>query len=201
MALFASYARGPWGGYVQLLEADYLGTPDMTYAGRRTLELGGTRRFEVEDVGSLTVRGGVLVPVGNDNQAGYLASALDAQLWPTDSAASFPSSVAARTSASLVRARAYYVLQADAGIDWIFAGEERAFDASFRANAGIGVGTRAAMASVQLTNAISISDPSRHVDAVAVGATLWLENYWLTATYSWAFTGLTALTLAAGRDL
>jgi hypothetical protein len=199
-ALFASYARGRYGVYGQFLQTN-LNSAGMSYSGKRTLELGGTRTFDLDRIGVLTARAGLLFPIGNDNEAGFLASAAGAEVRPSDAATSFPSAFATRTGVSLVRAHAYYVLQGDAQVDWILAGQARPLDAVLHANAGVGFGVRAAMASLQLTSAMSVSDPSRDLAAVAAGATFWLGKLWVLGTYSHAFTGPAAFTMAVGRDL
>jgi len=149
----------------------------------------------------LTVRAGILAPIGNDNDSGFIASSAGAFQRPTDAAASFPSSLALRTGASLTRARSHLVLQGDGGVDWLLGGEARPVDALLRANAGVGVGMRAAVLSLELSNTVRVSDPSRRIHALGIGGTFWLAGVWLTTCVSRTFAGQNAVTASVGYEL
>jgi hypothetical protein len=199
--LYANYMLAHYGLYGQVLQTNVDSNGGAMYSGKRTAELDGTRRFSLGDVGTLVARAGVVVPVGNDDQQGFIASSLGSTVMPSDVATSFPSTVAVRTGASLTRSRKYFVLQGDAGVDWIVAGQTRPLDALLRANAGLGVGGRAAMVSIEVSNTALASDPSRSLHAVAFAGTLWFARMWGTGVASFATNGQSALTIGVGREL
>ena len=199
--VFATYARGRNGVYGQLLETDVTDTSQMHLDGRRTLDLGGTRRFTLAAIGDLLARAGVVFPVAHDDEQGFYASSAGANVNPTDAATSFPSTFALRTSASLTRTRHFLVLQGDAGIDWIVGDDDRPIDPLLRANAGIGIGLRSAVASVQLSSAMLAADPSRALGAVAFAVTLTLAGVWVTGAASESTRGSGQLSLGVGYAL
>ena len=201
MDLFANYAFAHYGVYGELLETDDAVAPGMTLSGKETLEAGGTRRVALGKRGNLWARLGVLVPVGNDNPDGYYGSAAGAAVRPTDAATSFPSTVAIRTSASFVTTRRLFAVQADAGVDWLLAGQARPLDAVLHANLGVGVGVRAALVDVELTNAILASAPSHELHAVALCGTLWFARAWVTGALSYGLAGPSSLTVGVGYEL
>lgn len=201
MEVFANYALTSFGAYGRFLETDLDGANDMTIGGRRTLELGGTWRDEIEGIGSLTPHAGLVLPLGNDDRDGFIASSAGAIVRPSDVVASFPSTTAMRTGASLTHQRSGIVAQVDGGIDWLFAGQQHPFDAVAHANIGVGVGVRAAMLGVELSNAVLVSDPSRHVDAVALTGTVWFVGSYLTTALSRAFSGASLVTVGVGYEL
>ena len=200
MELFANYRFAQIGVYGEVAQTDLLGDT-MTYSGRRTLELGGTHQLSLDGVGTLTTHAGALLPIGNDNPNGFVASAATANVSPGDAAASFPQAFAIRTGASFTHAQRYFVAQADAGVDWLLAGQERSLDALLRANAGIGVGVRAAMLGVELTNAFRASDLSRNVSALGLTGTVSFAQAWLTGAFAYGFAGTSTITILAGHDL
>ncbi len=204
--LFGNYAIRKIGVYGQLSQTQArapsapITSSERTLSGRRTLEAGATLPVAL-DIGTLTPRAGVLVPIGNDNMAGFVASSAGARQRVTDAAASVPGTVALRTGASLTRGMRRVVLQADGGIDWLFGAQEAPFDALVRANAGVGVGVRSLLFSAELTNAMRISDPSLRMHALGLGATLWLDRAWLTVLGTQTFDGDTSLSGVFGYEL
>ena len=203
MALFGNYAIGHYGVYGRVMQANLALSPEMQLSGRRTVEGGGSRAFELAGLGTVVVHAGVLVPAGNDDQDGYITSSAAAFLRPSDAAASFPSSGAVRTGAAFVRRMRYVVLQADAGADAIVGGRDRPVDGLLLGDLGAGVGMRAAMVGVELTNAMLLSDPSRSMSAAALSGTFWFAGAWLTASVVHAFDGTytNALDFAVGYEL
>ena len=163
---FGHYRFSRFGAYAQLSQTT-VEAPMASLAGRRTFELGGTARRGLL-AGKLSGRAGLLVPAGNDDTSGFVASAAGVAQRPTDAASSFASSMSARTSASFVTTGERSVLQVDAGVDWLLGTEERAVDALLRANAGVGLGTRRAMLTIELSNTVRASEGTR-LHALVVG--------------------------------
>lgn len=196
--VFANYLFGNWGAYGQYAQASYDLTPDTNLSARRTLELGATRTFELSRVGLLTLRGGVLGAVANDDHEGFVASVATSSLRATDAAATFPSSVAVRTSASLGRSHRRVVWQTDGGVDWLMGGREREVDPLLRLNAALGIGVRSTMFSAELSNTVRLAEPSRSLHVGALAATIWLQHLWLTSAASLSHDGEFGITTAAG---
>lgn len=203
IALFGNYTLGRYAVYGRMTQANLSLSPEMNLSGRRTIEGGGSRAFELASIGTMVVHAGVLAPIGNDDQDGYIASSAAAFLRPADAAASFPSTGALRTGATLVRRMRYVVLQADTGGDAIIGGRDHPVDGLLRADVGAGVGFRAALVGVELTNALLLSDPSRSMSAAAVSGTIWFAGTWLTASAIHAFEGTytNAVAFAVGYEL
>lgn len=198
---FANYRFSKLGVYGQLTQTQLELPSGMWLNGRRSLELGGTYLHTLRRIGDLSTRVGILVPTGNDDLDGFLASSAGAALRPSDAAASIPSSVALRTGSSFTRIRERVVLQADLGVDWLFGSDARGFDALLRANAGVGFGTRTAIVSFELDNTVSLSDATRRLHSLGLGGTVTFAQFWLSACASITPTGATALNTSVGHDL
>lgn len=202
MEVFGNYLIDQhYGVYGDLQQANLATTGDMTISGRRTIEVGGSRTFELANIGTLTPHAGLLAPVGNDNENGYIASSANALIRPSDAAASFPSSAALRTGATFIRRGRYVVVQGDGGLDWIAGGDARPLDALVRGDVGVGLGLRAGIIGLELSNSLRVSDPSRSVEAAAISGTFWFAGAWLTAALSHGFSGSNSLGLAVGYEL
>jgi hypothetical protein len=198
--LYVNYKFSRLGVYGQLLQANFESAPGMTLSGRRTAELAGTYEVPSPSLGRLTIRGGLLLPIGNDDSAGHIAGTAGGLHRPTDIAASFPSTIALRTSSSITRSHSRFIVQADGGVDWLFGGQS-SFDALLRANAGVGVGVRSWMFSLELSNVLRVGDPSRRVHALGAGGTFWIERIWLTLLASSSLEGRHAITGTVGYEL
>lgn len=198
---FANYAFERYGFYAQYLETDLRPDSPMTAAGKRTIEAGATRRVQLGALGTLVARAGLLVPVANDDVNGFIGSSADAAVDPSDVAVSFPSSFAVRTSASLTRRRRYLVLEGDAGVDWVLDGQRAPVEPVLRANAGLGIGVRAGLVSLEISNAVLASDPSRRLTAVGVAGTAWLAGFWLTATAAESLDSQGQFSIGFGHEL
>lgn len=201
LELFGNYRISQLGVYGQLSQTQFEAAPGMSLSGRRTLEAGGTYHHELANVGMLTARAGVLAPIGNDTTDGFIATSAGASQRPTDAATSFPATAAIRTGASLTRMGRSLVVQADGGVDWLLGGPNASLDALVRANGAIGYGIRSALASVELTNTVRVSEPTRRIHALGFAGTFWLNRMWVTAAWSATLDGATALTGALGYEL
>lgn len=199
--IFGNYMRGRLGGYGQFSQTTLEAPSGLMFSGRQTLEGGATFRLPSTGLGTATSRVGVLVPIGNDNGDGFVASTAGSFQRPTDAASSVPSAVAIRTGANLTRVTRRFVLQGDAGIDWLVAGEPSALDALARANVGVGFGSRSALIHLELTNTISISDPSRRLHSIGFGGGIRIVKGWLSGVFSHCISGDTSLTAAVGYEL
>jgi hypothetical protein len=199
LELFLNYKFSRFGVYGQLQQSNFEATPNMSLSGRRTAEVGGTYHTPLA-IGGLSLRAGVLAPIGNDDMDGFVAATAGSFHRPTDVAASFPSTVAIRTGSSLTRSHSRFVLQADGGVDWLLGGQS-SFDALVRANGGVGLGIRSGLLSVELSNVLRVSDPTRHVHALGLGGTFWMEQLWITLFASSSFEGHIALTGSLGYEL
>ena len=194
--LFANHQFSSFGIYGQFSQTEAKSELDMTVSGRRTLEAGAT--YLASDM--ISLRAGLLVPIGNDDTGGFVASSLGAFQRPTDAATSVPSTVAVRTGTSVLKRWSYLVAQADAGVDWLFGGQ-RSFDALLRVNAGVGAGVRSLLFTVELSNAIRASDPAQRIDAIGIATTYWVDRIWLAAVVSTTFDGHRSVTGALGYEL
>jgi hypothetical protein len=201
MAAYADVVFGPYAIYGQVAETHLDLTPDMTLSGRRTAELGAARRFALPGVGTLHAHAGVMVPTQHDDVAGFVATTAGSRVLPGDAAAGFPSTSALRAGVSVVRQRELLVLQGDLGIDALLGGGATHGDALARANLGLGFGVRAAMLSLELTNTLRLSEPSRQLHAVAAAVTVWRAGLWFTAAYAYGLSGEGTLTMHAGYEL
>lgn len=197
--LFANYRFERAGVYGRFAQARFEATPGMVLSGRRTAEVGGTLHAALS-VGDLSLRGGLLVPIGNDDDEGFLAASAASWQRPTDAAATFASTVAMRTGASLTRSLSRLTFQADAGVDWLAGGDE-GFDALVRANAGVGIGIRSLLLGLELTNAVRVSDASRRLHVLGLSGTFWMEYVWLTMFVGGTADGTIAITGSVGYEL
>ncbi|MEO7094463.1 MAG: hypothetical protein ABI175_14505, partial [Polyangiales bacterium] len=198
---FGHYRFSKLGIYAQVSQTQ-LQLPTGTWlSGRRSLELGGTYLRKVAPLGNLSTRVGLLVPTGNDDSEGFLASSAGAAQRPSDAAGSVPSSVALRTGTSLTRITERLVLQVDLGVDWLFGSDERGFDAMVRANGGVGFGTRTAILTFELDNSVRLSDTSQRLHSIGLGGTVSFARFWLSACVSLAQTGHTSFSTSVGHDL
>lgn len=196
--VFGHYRLARFGVYGQLSQTQ-LAAPASSLSGRRTLELGGTRRFGIS-VGTFTGRVGLLAPIGNDDTDGFVASTAGVMQRPGDAASSFASSLAARTSASFVRTGERSVLQVDAGVDWLLGTETRPVDALARANAGVGLGTRTAMVTLELSNTLRIAE-LRTLNSLAIAGNFAIAKLSFGAGISFSIQGTTTLLTSVGYDL
>lgn len=198
--VFGHYRLGRYGVFAQLSETRLALDDDMTLAGRRTAILAGTYHLTL-GAATLSASGGLIVPLGNTDAAGSVASYAGAEQRTADAAAAIPAPLGVRSAASLTAARGRFVVQADTGVDWLLGGDERALDALLRANVGIGVGSRATMLTVELDNAIRASDPDVRLHTLALGGTLAFAATWLSASFAFSHTGTLSLMGTVGRDL
>jgi len=195
---FGHYRFSRFGAYAQLSQTRLKARMEPL-AGRRTFELGGTGRFGLLG-GKITGRAGLLVPAGNDDTSGFVASSAGVAQRPTDAASSFSSAVSARTSASFVTTGERSVLQVDAGVDWLLGTEARAVDALLRANAGVGLGTRRAMLTIELSNTLRVSERTR-LHALVVGGIATVTNVSLGLSVSITHEAEAAVLTSVSYDL
>jgi hypothetical protein len=181
--VFAHVPIGAWGAYAQVGTSTLL-RRDGNLSGRRTLDLGGTRALALGGPVKLSLRAGLLAPVGNDDEMGFVASSAAAPLRATDVVGSLPSTVAARTSASVSAVYRRVVLQADGGLDWAIGGRDSAVDPLARLNVGVGFGMKSLMVSIELANVMRLLEPSEYLMSLSAGPTLWLGDVWLNGTMS-----------------
>ena len=201
LEVFGNYRFSEFGVYGQFSESTFEVEPNMRLSGRQTLELGGTYQRPIAALGPLSARAGLLVPVGNDTSEGYLASTAGATQRAADAAATFPSTLAVRTGASLTHQRERLVLQGDAGIDWLLGGPNSSLDALARANAGVGLGFQSVLVGLEVANTVRISEPSRHLHVMGVSGTFWVNQIWCTGFASRSLDGEMAVTGAIGYEL
>jgi hypothetical protein len=193
--VFAHHAVGAYGGYLQLDGSRLLASDSLE--GRRTLELGATHHRDLAG-GRLAPRLGLVVPIGHDDQTGFMVSAAGAYQRPTDAVASLPATVALRSGASWWRAGHRWVVQGDGGVDWAMGGAQ-ALRPLLRLNGGLGYGSRSLLATVELSNSVRIDDPGQRLHAIGVGSVLSIGGVWLSALVSQASGGHTTVCLGAGR--
>lgn len=206
--LYGHYRRGDIGGFVQVsethVEATYMAAPfqmapTATLSGRRTLELGATYHRALRRVGALSARAGLLLPIANDDAAGFVASAAGAAQRPTDAAAAVPSALTLRTGGSILRSRGILVVQVDLGLDWMLGGDEHAFDGLVRGSVGVGIGNRRSTLLVEAGSTAKLSDPGERLQVIALGGALTFGSFALSA--SLVFGADMALVTTVGRDL
>ncbi len=173
-----------WGVYAQAVTSTLTrrSLPDLW--GRRTIEVGGTRVVPIDRDIKLSLRAGVLAPFGGDDAGGYAAMIAAAPLRPTDMAGALPSTVSARTSATVSASYHRMVLQADGGFDWAVGGRETAFDPLARINLGAGFGMRSLMLNLELSNVARVRDLGDRMHTFAIGPTLWLSDVYLNGAVS-----------------
>lgn len=203
--LFGTFSLGELGAYGQFSQTSLTSMEelslDRTLSGRRTLEGGATYHLPFHRFGDYRARAGLLVPVSNDDNEGFLAASAGAFQRPADAAASVPSTVALRTSTSLVHTTKRFVLQGDGGLDWLLGGEPRPVDVLARANLGLGFGSRTAILSVELSNTVSLTDLDRRLHSVGFGGGASIAGMWLSGLLSYCVSGGTAFTTAVGYEL
>jgi hypothetical protein len=203
---FANFVVGEWGAYGQFsqtsLQAMSVSFPDeRTLAGRQTFELGATHALPLDRWGTTTARLGVLLPVGNDSSDGFVAGTAGAFQRPADAAGSVPSTTAVRTSTSLTRTMNRFVLQADAGFDWLLGGEPTALDVLARANLGVGFGSRTAIVAVELSNTMALTDLDRRLHAAGLSGGAHVAGFWFSGLLSYCINGGAAFTAGVGHEL
>ncbi|HEY4059052.1 MAG TPA: hypothetical protein VGM39_20695 [Kofleriaceae bacterium] len=197
---FANYRFTKFGAYGQFSETQ-VQVNGMTVNGRRSGEVGGTYLHGLSRVGELSTRVGFLFPMGNDTDTGFVASSAGAAQRATDAAMSVPSSSALRMGTSFVRIDERLVIQADAGVDWLFGSDQRALDAMLRANIGLGLGNRKAIVTIEIDNAMLASDLGHDLHSIALGGTVTHARFWVSTCLSLAHTGATSLNTSVGYDL
>jgi len=198
--VFSNYRFGAYGVFAQLTETQLALANDMTLAGRREGILAGTYHRAL-GVATLSATGGLIAAVGNANVPGSVASFAGAEQRTSDAAFAIPAPFAIRTAASLSSSNRGYVVQADAGIDWLIAGDAESFDALARANIGVGVGSRRGVLTAELDNSVHLSGSYEHIHTFALGGTLVLPFVWLGASLGISFSGTTSLLASVGHAL
>ncbi|MBL0219918.1 MAG: hypothetical protein IPQ07_39385 [Myxococcales bacterium] len=199
--VFGNYMRGDLGGYGQFSMASLEATPGANLSGRQTLEVGATYRLPYRRWGIATARLGILAPVAHDDGDGFVASTAGVFQRPGDAAASVPSTVGIRTSTNLTRSLKRFVVQADAGIDWLLGGEPSALDALARFDLGLGFGSRAALLELELTNTMSIADLDRRLHGIGFGGGVRVYRVWLSAIVTYCISNDLAITAGVGYAL
>lgn len=199
LELFGNYRYSNVGAYGQFSYASLESPSGLSVTARSTLEVGGTYHRALS-IGGLSARGGLVVPLMGDDPNGFLAASAASFQRPTDAVTSFASSVAVRTGASLTRSHSRFVLQGDTGVDWVIGGTQP-FDALLRANGAVGVGARSMMLSLESSNTIRLSDPSRRLHGLAVGGTFWINKAWAAVHGATTIDGHVTLTGSLGYEL
>lgn len=198
--VFGHYRLGRYGVFAQLSETRLAVEDDMTLAGRRTGILAGTYHLAL-GAATLSANAGFIVPLGNDDPAGSVASYAGAEQRPTDAAFAIPAPFAVRSGASITASRGIFLLQADAGLDWLLGGDEAGLDALGRANIGLGLGNRSTMLTAELDNAVHLSGQHTRFHALALGGTLRYPAVWVSASLVFSFAGTTSFLGSVGHDL
>lgn len=198
--VFGNYRLSEFGIYGQFSQATLDTSFGPALTGRSTIEAGGTYHLPLA-LGGLSIRGGLAVPLTNDDSDGFLAATAGSFQRPTDAATSVPSSIALRTGASMTRSLGeWLVLQGDTGVDWVVGGAN-GFDALVRANVGAGFGIRSVMFSVEASNTLRLAGPSRRIQALAMGPTFWINKTWLMLSLVLGSDSHTTLSGALGYEL
>jgi hypothetical protein len=197
--VFGHYRIGTYGLFAQLTETRLALPGDMTLGGRRTATVAGTYHRRLGP-GTLSTTGGLLASVGNADAPGLVASAAGIDLRATDAAFAMPAPFGVRSGASYVAARGPFLVQADAGIDWLFGGDEHGFDPLGHANLGIGFGSHTTMVTAELANALRFTGTQSY-ETVALGGTLVYASVWITASLGFSFSGTTSFLGSVGYDL
>ena len=198
--VFAHYRTGNYGVFAQLTETQLAVTNAMTLGGRRAAILAGTYHRALGPA-TLSATGGLIAAIGNADVAGSVASYAGAEQRPADAAIAIPAPFALRSAASLTARRGPFVVQADAGIDWLLAGDEHGLDALARANFGIGFGSRSTLLTAELDNSLHVSGSQAHLHALALGGTLAYPMVWISASLAFSFAGTTSFLASVGHDL
>ncbi len=198
--VFGHYRIDRYGVFAQLSETR-LEIPDgMTLAGRRAATFAGTYHRELGPA-ALSASGGFIAPIGNTDPAGSVASLVGAEQRPADAAGAIPAPLALRSSASLNAWRGLFLLQVDAGLDWLLGGDDHAFDVLGRANVGVGFGTHSTMLTAELNNSIPLTGVRARLHAVALGGTVVYRALWISASLAFSDAGTTSFLGSVGHDL
>jgi hypothetical protein len=197
--VFGHYRIGPYGVFAELSETRLAVPSSMTLAGRRSVLLAGTYHRALGPA-TLSANGGFIAALGNADVAGSVASYAGAQQRATDAAFALPAPFGLRTGASLTASRGPFLVQADAGVDWLLGADEHGFDPLARANIGVGLGSRSTMLTAELDNAMPLSgEPSLHT--LAAGGTVTYSRLWISASLVFSFAGTTSFLGSVGHDL
>ncbi|MBA3398140.1 MAG: hypothetical protein H0T89_36275 [Deltaproteobacteria bacterium] len=197
--VYGHYRIDRYGLFAQISETRLSVSDDMTLVGRLVSTLAGTYHRTL-DFATLSATGGLIVPLGNVDPAGSVASYAGAEQRPSDAAFAMPAPLTLRSAASLTATRGRLLVQADAGLDLPLGADQHAVDALGRANVGIGFGTRSTMLTAELDNTLRLSD-ARTFHAFALGGTVALPVLWISASFAFSFTGTTSFLGSVGRDL
>ncbi|MDB4956510.1 MAG: hypothetical protein JWO36_4079 [Myxococcales bacterium] len=198
--VFGHYRIGRYGVFAQLSETHLALQNDMTLAGRRTAILAGTYHRAL-GAATLSTNAGFILPIGNVDAAGSVASYAGAEQRPADAASAIPAPFGVRSGASVTATRGPFLVQIDAGLDWLLGGDEHGFDAFGRANFGVGLGTHSTMLTAELDNALRLSDPHARLHTLALGGTLAFPMVWVSASLVFSYVGTTSFVGTVGRDL
>lgn len=198
--LFAHYRIKQYGVFAQLSETRLAVPNDMTLAGRRAAIVAGTyhRSFGAATV---STNGGFIVPLGNADAAGSVASYAGAEQRPADAAAAIPAPFAVRSGASVTASRGPLLVQVDAGLDWLLGGDEQGFDPVGRANLGIGLGSRSTMLTAELDNAVRLTGAQTRFHALALGGTLSFPAVSVGASFVVSYSGTMGFLGTVAHDL
>jgi len=198
--VFGHYRLGAYGVFAQLSETRLALGNDMTFGGRRAATVAGTYHHAFGAT-TLSLNGGFITALGNTDDAGSVASYAGAEQRPADAAVAIAAPFGLRSGASLTASRGHAVVQLDAGVDWLLGGDDRTVDPLARANVGVGLGSRAAMLTLELDNSFQLSGSQAQFHAVALGGTIALPAVWFTTSLV-VSDGWTASVLGSvGHDL
>jgi hypothetical protein len=198
--LFGHYRVGRFGVFAEFSETHLALENDMTLWGRRGAILQGTYHHPIGPA-MLSTNGGFVIPLGNPDVAGSVASHAGAEQRPAELALAIPSLFGLRSGASLTASRGHFLVQVDAGFDWMMGGNERGLDVLGRANIGVGFGSRASMLTAELNNVFRLSSQHPDLHALAVGGTVSLPIMWMSASLVFSEAGTTSFLGTVGRDL
>lgn len=198
--VFGHYRIGRYGIFAQLSETRLAVQNDMTFGGRRTAILAGTHHLALGSA-TLSTNGGFIVPIGNADPAGSVASYAGAEQRPADAAGAIPAPFAVRSGVNVTTSRGPLLVQLDAGIDWLLGGDQHGFAALGRANVGVGFGSRSTMLTAELDNAVGLAGPRARFHALALGGTLAYPTLWIGASLVFSDAGTISFLGSVGRDL
>jgi|GEM_PF-3221983 len=198
--VFGHYRVGAYGVFAQLSETFLAVSDDMTLSGRRAAVVAGTHHLPVGPA-TLSLNAGFIVPLGNVDGAGSVASYAGAEQRPSDAAAAIPAPLSLRSGASLTASRGIVLVQVDAGIDWLLGADERGFDPLGRANIGVGLGSRSTMLTAELANTLHLAGSHDRLQALALGGTLVFPILWVTTSLVFSDSGSISFLGSVGRDL
>ncbi len=197
---FGLYTPGAFGGYAQVAYTTL--DSDIGGVGSPVVIEGGSRyRRDVPDVGVVTARLGVLGNLGDRGSDSFIAAAAGSFHRPADAVASANADVAIRTSASIVHTTPLFVIQADLGVDGVFGQPSSTFDALGRLNLGLGFGAPWALAGVELTNTVVLSDVGRRMHGIGVGGAFRVGKVSVHGLVSRVYNSDTCLNLVVSHEL